>query len=68
VKRCVRAWPVALLLLGGCGMYGPLFLEEQETPVPEITEAPPIAVDESADGEPEAAPERDDEEDPDGAS
>lgn len=68
MKHCVRAWPVALLLLSGCGMYGPLFLEEKEPPVPEITEAPPIAAGEPTDGEPETAPQRDDEEDPDGAS
>jgi predicted small lipoprotein YifL len=37
-----RALPLALLLLGGCGMYGPLYLEEPEPPA--AATPPPAAV------------------------
>jgi hypothetical protein len=69
VSRPARAWPLALLLLAGCGMYGDLYLEEEAPRVPEITELPPIAsdapaVDEAANGEGAevGAPIREDEE------
>lgn len=57
-----RALPLALalLLLGGCGMYGPLFLVE-DTP-PEVTELPPSAA-EPATAPADAAPEQPGDED-----
>jgi hypothetical protein len=56
VNRLARAWPLALLLLAGCGMYGDLYLDEESPRVPEITEAAPIAADEAATGDsPDAA-------------
>jgi hypothetical protein len=70
----IRPWrmlPLALLLLGGCGMYGPLFLVE-ETPAPEITETPPIAGDAAAapvePAPPEPVDDVEDEADPEGGS
>lgn len=51
MNRPARAWPLALLLLSGCGMYGDLYLEEEAPRLPEITEAPPIAADEAAAGD-----------------
>jgi hypothetical protein len=66
VTRAARTLPLALLLLGGCGMYGPLFLLE-DTP-PEITELPPIAT-EPATAPADAVPEEPrDEDDPEGGS
>lgn len=67
MSRAARAWPLALLLLSGCGMYGPLYLEEEPPRVPEIIEAPPIAIDgpvadDAADDAGAAPPKRDDEE------
>lgn len=62
MRRAARAWPLALMLLGGCGMYGELYLEEEAPRVPEITEAAPIAADEPATGDaPDAANGGDDE-------
>lgn len=43
--RCGVALLLLLGLLGGCGMYGSLYLEE-EPAKPEVTEVPPIAVEE----------------------
>lgn len=69
----MRPWrllPLALLLLGGCGMYGPLFLVE-EPPAPEITETPPIAGDAVVPLEPappEPVDDDEDEEAPEGGS
>ena len=70
----IRPWrllPLALLLLGGCGMYGPLFLVE-EPPAPEITEAPPIAGDAAAvplePAPPEPVDDDEDKEDTEGGS
>jgi len=37
---------LAALLLAGCGMYGDLYLEG-EVPRPEVTEEPPIMLEES---------------------
>lgn len=45
--RLGLALSLLLVLLGGCGMYGPLYLEE-EPAKPEVTEVPPIAGDEVA--------------------
>jgi len=42
VTRGWRALPLALVLLGGCGMYGALYLEEPDPPA--ATTAPPAAV------------------------
>ncbi len=51
MSRLARAsCSIVLLLLAGCGMYGELYLEEEAPRGPEITEAPPIAVDEPATG------------------
>lgn len=69
MRRAVGLWPVALLLLGGCGMYGSLYLEEEDAPppLPEITEVEPIAADDDAAVEGDATrPPRDDEDDPAG--
>lgn len=46
-----RPWlPLAaLLFIGGCGMYGDLYLEEPEPPArPEVEELEPIAGDDAA--------------------
>jgi predicted small lipoprotein YifL len=52
MRRPGRTWPlVAILLLAGCGMYGSLYLEEEEAPSPEITEQPPVAADEDEEDE-----------------
>lgn len=53
MTRNWRALPLALLLLGGCGMYGPLYLEEPEPPA--ATTAPPAAVEPGV-ADPAAAP------------
>lgn len=73
MSRAACAWPLALLLLSGCGMYGPLYVEEEPPRVPEITEAPPIvidgpAADEATDETGAAPPKRDDEDDTAGGS
>lgn len=72
MSRLARAWPLALLLLSGCGMYGSLYLEEKAPRTPEITEAPPIADDAPTSGEPAEGTEnplpRDDEEREDGTA
>ena len=53
-----RPWRLAalalLLLIAGCGMYGALYLEEDEVAPSEVTEQPPVAGDEDED-EDEAA-------------
>jgi predicted small lipoprotein YifL len=55
MRRLRRSWPlVAVLLLAGCGMYGSLYLEEDEARSPRVTEQPPVAADEDED-EDEAA-------------
>jgi hypothetical protein len=48
-----RALPLALLLLGGCGMYGALYLEEPDPPA--ATAPLPAAVEPGVAG-PEVAP------------
>lgn len=56
----LAALGLAGLLLGGCGMYGDLYLEGQAPPpevtpedaprvIPEVTEEPPIMLEEAAD-------------------
>ena len=42
MRRSLRVLPLALLLLGGCGMYGALYLEEPEPPA--AATPPPAAV------------------------
>ena len=37
MTRSWRALPLALLLLGGCGMYGALYLEEPDPPAAATT-------------------------------
>jgi hypothetical protein len=68
MRRAWRAMPLAFVLLAGCGMYGSLYLEEEIPPAPEITEAPPTAIEAPADAPDEEPPRPDDEEDPAGAS
>lgn len=51
VTRQCAAAVAALLLLGGCGMYGDLYMENGEAEVPAITEAPPIAAEDREDPE-----------------
>lgn len=72
--RMLAASALTVLLLGGCGMYGDLYLEGEAPPpevtpedapgiTPEITEEPPILLKEPADqgdGTPgEATPDED---------
>ena len=42
MRRSLRVLPLALLLLGGCGMYGPLYFEEPDPPAATVT--PPAVV------------------------
>jgi hypothetical protein len=51
VTRRLAAAAAGLMLLGGCGMYGDLYMERPDAPVPEITEAPPIAAEDREDPE-----------------
>lgn len=51
-----RAALAALLLAGGCGMYGDLYLEEPAPQAPpEVEERAPIATDDAAEKEDEPA-------------
>lgn len=45
MKRAVKSLPL-LLMLAGCGMYGSLYLEQEDTELQpaEVTELPPLAV------------------------
>lgn len=54
--HALSALGLAALLLGGCGMYGDLYLEgrapppeETPQPIPEVTEEPPIMLEERDD-------------------
>jgi predicted small lipoprotein YifL len=62
VRRTVSILPL-WLLLAGCGMYGSLYLEQEDTELQpaEVTELPPVAVEPD-----EERPARNDDEDPAG--
>lgn len=62
MTRGWRVLPLALLLLGGCGMYGDLYLEEPDAPA--ATTPPPATVEPGV-ADPAAAPPRVEDQDPD---